>query len=154
MRIAYLGSVGYLSEMSPKFHAVQGSLSAAVLYPCVGSDALLFGLAVILIDLDHIIPFVRDCKSLSVRKFFEYHRAVPELPNYLSLAWFHTLEFCAALFLLGFWRSEFWVVLAACLFHILFDVVKAVRMGKPHLRAFSFIEYAIRRKGMVTRHTV
>lgn len=140
--------------MSPKFHVVQGTLSAAVLYPFVGTDAFIFGLAVVLIDLDHIAPFVRDCKSFSMRKFFEYHRVVPELPNYLSLAWFHTLEFCLALFLLGFWLHQSWVVLAACLFHILFDVVKAVRMGKPHLRAFSFIEYAIRRKGMTTRHTV
>lgn len=140
--------------MSPKFHAAQGALSAAVLYPFIGTDALVFGLTVFLIDLDHIIPFVRDCRSLDVRKFFEYHRVVPDLPDYLALAWFHTMEFCLLLFALGFWKHQFWVMLAACLFHIIFDVVKAFQLGKPHIRAFSFVEYAIRRKGKMTRHTV
>jgi len=140
--------------VSPKFHAVQGALSAAALYPFMGTDALIFGLTVFFIDLDHIIPFVRDCKSLNIRRFFEYHRAVPDLPDYLALAWFHTLEFFLLLFALGFWKHQFWVMLAACLFHIIFDVVKAFQLGKPHIRAFSFVEYAIRRKGKMTRHTV
>ncbi|MFZ5426434.1 MAG: hypothetical protein ACOZEN_05640 [Thermodesulfobacteriota bacterium] len=140
--------------MSPKFHAVQGAISSAALYPFIGTDALVFGLTVFLIDLDHIIPFVRDCRSLDIRKFFEYHRVVPDLPDYLALAWFHTLEFFLLLFALGFWKHQFWVMLAACLFHIIFDVVKAIQMGKPHIRAFSFVEYAIRRKGKMTRHTV
>ena len=140
--------------MSPKFHAVQGVVSAAVLYPFIGGDALLFGLAVFLIDLDHLIPYLRDCKSLSISRFFAYHRAVPDIPDYLALAWFHTLECMLLLFALGFWHYEFWVVLAACLFHILFDVVKAIQMGKPFIRAFSFVEYAIRRKGKQTSHCV
>jgi len=140
--------------VSPKFHAIQGALSAAALYPFIGTDALVFGLTVFLIDLDHIIPFVRDCRSLSIRRFFEYHRVVPDLPDYLALACFHTLEFFLLLFALGFWKAQFWVMLAACLFHIIFDVVKAFQLGKPHIRAFSFVEYAIRRKGKMTRHTV
>jgi hypothetical protein len=140
--------------MSPKFHAAQGAISAAVLYPLIGSDAIVFGLTVFLIDLDHIIPFVRDCKSLSLRKFFQYHSMTPHIPDYLSLAWFHTLEFFLLLLLLGLKWHVFWVMLAACLFHIIFDVVKAFTLGKPHLRAFSFVEYFIRRKGKVTRHSV
>ncbi|MBI4805274.1 MAG: hypothetical protein HY795_08560 [Desulfovibrio sp.] len=140
--------------MSPKFHAVQGAVSAAVLYPFIGFDAVIFGLSVFLIDLDHIIPFVRDCRSLSISKFFEYHRMVPKIPDYLALACFHTLEFFLLLFILGFWHHQFWVVLAACLFHIIFDVVKAFQLGKPNIRVFSFVEYAIRRKGKQTRHVV
>lgn len=140
--------------MSPKFHAAQGAVSAALLYPFMGSDAIIFGLTVFFVDLDHIIPFVRDCKSLNIRRFFEYHRVVPEIPDYLALAWFHTLEFFLLLFALGFWRHQFWVMLAACLFHISFDVVKAFQMGKPNIRAFSVVEYLIRRKGMTTRHVV
>jgi len=140
--------------VSPKFHAVQGAVSAAALYPLIGFDAVIFGLSVFFIDLDHIIPFVRDCKSLSIRKFFEYHRVVPKIPDYLALACFHTLEFFLLLFALGFWHHQFWVVLAACLFHIIFDVVKAFQLGKPDIRVFSFVEYAIRRKGKQTRHVV
>jgi len=140
--------------MSPKFHAVQGAAGAALLYPFIGSDAVIFGLAVFFIDLDHVIPYVRDCKSLNIRRFFEYHRAVPDIPDYLALAWFHTLEFFLLLYALGFWRHEFHVILAACLFHIVFDVVKAIQLGKPFLRAFSLVEYAIRSKGKRTRHFV
>jgi len=140
--------------VSPKFHAAQGAVSAVLLYPFIGSDALVFGATVFLIDLDHLIPYLRDCRSLSVSKFFAYHRAVPGIENYLALAWFHTLEFFLLIFVLGFWWSTFWVMLAACLFHIIFDMVKALDMGKPYIRAFSFLEYAIRRKGKVTRHTV
>jgi hypothetical protein len=93
--------------VSPKFHAAQGAVSAALLYPFMGTDAVIFGLTVFFIDLDHIIPYVRDCKSLSIRRFFEYHRMVPDIPDYLALAWFHTLEFFLLLFVLGFWRHQF-----------------------------------------------
>jgi hypothetical protein len=140
--------------MSPKFHAAQGAVGAAVLYPWLGPQALVFGLAVVLIDLDHLIPYVRDCKSLSVSRFFRYHAATPEIPGYLALAWFHTIEFFGLLLALGFLNQVFWVILGACLFHLAFDVLKAVRMGKPFLRAFSFTEYYLRRKNKVTRHHV
>ena len=140
--------------MSPKFHLVQGTLGAAALYPWLGSQALVFGLAVVLIDLDHIIPFVRDCKSLSVGRFFRYHAATPSDRSYLCLAWFHTLEFFLLLFALGFWREVFWIILGACLFHLVFDLVKAFQVGNPFLRAFSFVEYYFRRQGKNTRHFV
>lgn len=141
--------------MSPKFHAAQGAVGAALLYPVIGGfDALVFGLTVFFIDLDHLIPFLRDCKSLDVERFFAYHRMVPHIPDYLALAWFHTLEFLLLLYILGFWYHVFWVVLAGCLFHITFDVVKAFRMGRPFIRAFSVVEFAIRRKGKQTRHFV
>ncbi|GFK92500.1 hypothetical protein NNJEOMEG_00325 [Fundidesulfovibrio magnetotacticus] len=139
--------------MSPKVHAAQGALSAAILYPFIGNDALLFGLTVFFIDLDHLIPFVRDCRSLDPKRFFAYHRAVHDYDDYLALSWFHTAEFMLLLWALGFWRHEFRVMLAACLFHILFDVIKALHMGKPFLRAYSFVEYALRREGKRTRHT-
>jgi len=140
--------------MSPTVHAVQGAVSAAVLYPFIGNDALLFGLAVFFIDLDHLIPFVRDCRSLDVGRFFAYHNAVWSYPDYLSLAWFHTAECMLLLWVLGYWRHEFRVVLAACLFHILFDVIKCLWVGRPFVRAYSFVEYALRRQGKRTRHTV
>ncbi|GAB6038931.1 hypothetical protein JCM15519_34900 [Fundidesulfovibrio butyratiphilus] len=140
--------------MSPKFHFVQGAAGAAVLMPFLGwQDSVVFGLTVFFIDLDHIIPFVRDCKSLNVRRFFLYHAKAPHTPNFLALAVFHTVEFQLLLILLGFVWPVFQVMAAACLFHIFFDVVKTFQLGKPFLRAYSLIEYALRRKHKVTRLT-
>ena len=141
----------YTLRVSPKFHLAQGAVSTAVLFPFLGWDALVFGLTVFFIDLDHVIPFVRDCKSVNIRKFFAYHDKVPLTPNFLALAVFHTLEFQLLLLGLGFLWPICWVMLAACLFHIFFDVVKCIQMRKPFLRVYSLTEYFLRRPGKQTR---
>lgn len=138
--------------MGPKIHLVQAVVGAAAVFPFLGgTDAAVFGLTVFFIDLDHIPPFLRDCKSLSVREFFRYHDRVKATPNFLSLNVLHTAEFFLALFALGYWRGIFWVMLGACLFHIALDVANGIRMGRPFLRAYSVVEYLARRSGKTTR---
>lgn len=53
-----------------KVHTVQSVAASAVLYPVVGENAIPFGLAAVLIDLDHVIEYVRNTKSLDIRGVF------------------------------------------------------------------------------------
>jgi hypothetical protein len=48
---------------SLRFHTVQSVATSAILYPFIGENVVPFGLAVIFIDLDHIIEYVRDLKT-------------------------------------------------------------------------------------------
>jgi hypothetical protein len=90
--------------MRPAAHIVQGTVSAAALYPFFGGKAVLFGLSVILIDLDHVIEYVWDTGDWSLRGFFVYHEVLFRnlQADFLSLNIFHTVEF----YLLGAWLGS------------------------------------------------
>ena len=57
---------------SPTVHIAQGLGSIAVLFPFIGEAAAIFGLSVILIDIDHVIQYTEDTKSLNPKGFFMY----------------------------------------------------------------------------------
>ena len=134
--------------MSPSVHIVQGALSAAALYPVVGEAAIPFGLAVVLIDLDHVLAYLWDTGDWTFRGFFVYHDVI--LHNlhtgYLGLSLFHTVEFYLLCLLLASWQPLFYPVLAGCLFHHLFDMVNLVRLGHPFCKSLTITDYLLRRK--------
>jgi len=130
------------------FHTVQGIVGSAALYPVIGENAIPFGLAVVLIDLDHVLEYVRDTKSLDVRGLFTYSK-LTELNlsrNFLVLSAFHTIECFALIALAATVWPVAWYILAGMLFHMAADIVNMLRLGKPFGRAYSLIEYRVRRK--------
>lgn len=135
--------------MKPAAHIAQGTLSAAVLYPHYGEQALLFGLAVVLIDLDHVVEYVLDTGDWTLRGFFIYHEVLyRNLPlNYLSLNLLHTVEFYLVGAWLGRWYPFLLPIVAGCIFHHLFDLIGLIRLGYPGCKAFSIMDYLLRRKG-------
>lgn len=137
--------------MSPTVHLIQGAAGAAILYPFIGGKAFIFGVSVVAIDLDHIVGYYRDTRRLDLKGFFEYHEILNNnLDNYLGLSLLHTIECYIILFFISLALPNAYLVLFAFLFHHLFDQIKLTWMRKPFARAFSIIEYFIRRKHYYT----
>ncbi len=133
---------------SLKVHTIQSIAGSAVLFPFIGENVIAFGLACILIDTDHVIEYVRDTKSFQVMGVFPYSKLIETNPdkNFLVLDVFHTVEFLILIFLLGLVYPVFMYVLAGLLFHIALDLVYILRYGNPFCRAYSVIEYLIRKR--------
>ena len=57
---------------SMKEHTVQSVVTSAVLYPFIGNNAVAFGLSVIFIDIDHVVDYILQTRSLKVFGVFPY----------------------------------------------------------------------------------
>lgn len=137
--------------MSPTVHLIQGATGAVILYPFIGEKILIFGMSVVFIDLDHFVEYYRDTLSIDLKGFFEYHDILSNnLDNYLGLNLFHTIECYIILFFAGLVLPDLRLVLFGFIFHHLFDQIKLTWMKRPFARAFSIIEYFIRRKHYYT----
>ena len=75
-----------------------------------------------LIDFDHVINYVIGKHNISPKKFVKYHLFTYHHKKQLFYP-FHTLEFQAVLFLLGFVNPVFYIIFLACVSHILADMV-------------------------------
>lgn len=138
--------------MSPKVHVVQGLLSGAVLYPIIGENAIVFGLAAILIDVDHVFEYVVDTRDFSLKGCSAYYIVLLKNVDkgFLGLSVFHTVEMYLILLLFTNWFPVLFYVLMGFLFHHFFDMLSLVRQGIPFARAFSVVEYFVRRKRHLT----
>jgi len=137
--------------MGPLAHLIQSGTSSIVLYPYYGKKALIFGLSVIMIDLDHFVAYYIDTRRVGIKGLLEYHEIlVKNLDNYLGLSLFHTVECYLILFCLGQIFPDIYFVLAGFLFHHLLDQIQLSLMKRPFARAFSVVEYFIRRKNYFT----
>lgn len=128
------------------FHTVQAVAAGAALYPVIGDNAIPFGCAVVLIDLDHVVEYIRDTNSFDVRGLFTYSK-LTELNlsrNFLVLSAFHTIECFALTALLAIVYPVCWYILAGMLFHMAADIMNLLRLGRPFGRAYSLIEYILR----------
>ena len=131
---------------SLKVHTIQSVAASAALYPVIGENAIPFGLAVVLVDLDHVIEYVRDTRSLDVMGVFPYYRLIEKNldKNYLILDVFHTLEFFALVVLLAAVFPVIWYVFAGMVFHMMADIFHLIREGCLFVRAYSIVEYIYR----------
>lgn len=133
--------------MTLKTHTIQAIVTSAIAaqYLNVIEVAVLFA-SIVLIDVDHYFDFVVVCKRYSIRDMFKFHKYVWEHKyGIYGLNVFHTLEFFAALFFLGFASHYFWIALAGCAMHMILDVISLLQHGIIFNRAFSIIEYFIRK---------
>ena len=142
---------------SPTVHIAQGIGSTAVLYPFIGENAVVFGLSVILIDIDHIIQYVDDTKNLNPKGFFVYFNVLDNYvknrnieKDYLCINLFHTIECYLLLLLLAGSFPVLYYVLFGFLFHHLFDQIYMIKNKILYCRAFSILEYFIRKKNKIT----
>ncbi|GJQ57651.1 MAG: hypothetical protein D8M57_00230 [Candidatus Scalindua sp. AMX11] len=133
---------------SPKVHVIQSLTASALLYPAIGVNVIPFGLATVFIDLDHVIEYANDTRSLNILGFFPYSRFMGQNAgkNFLALNIFHTFEFYLFVFMLATIFPLFYYVLSGFLFHHMADQVFLIKIGKPFVRAFFVIEYFIRRR--------
>lgn len=137
--------------MSPQVHALQAAASGAVLYPFIGVNALPFALAVVLIDLDHLLEYICDTRDFSLRGFFVFYEILLKNldKSYLGLSLFHTVEvYILGLALATVW-PVFYYIVAGCLFHSIFDIIFLYRLGIPFAKAPSITDYLLRRKNHI-----
>jgi hypothetical protein len=133
---------------SPKVHLLQSVTASALLYPVIGEQALYFGAAAVLIDVDHILDYIIATGDLHPRGFFVYHQLLLQNLDhgFLGLNIFHTLECYLSLLFLAHWFPRCYAVCGGMVFHHLGDFIFLLRLRTPGSKACSIIEYLIRRK--------
>ena len=137
--------------MSPTVHLIQGAVTVIVLYPIIDSKAIVFGVSVVAIDLDHFIEYYLQCRKLDVKGMIEHHNIIlNNMDGYLGLNLFHTFECYLLIFIMGLFFPVAHLVLMGFLFHHLFDQIQLSIMNRPFARAFSVVEYLIRKQHYFT----
>lgn len=128
-------------------HCAQAALSSAALYPFAGGlNASVFGLAVVLIDLDHVVEYVRQTGSGRLWGVFPCCSIVDNnlTRGFYVLNAFHTLEFLLIVGVLGLLHPAFFYVAAGVLWHCALDLFMLARKKMTFMRALSIAEYIIR----------
>ena len=143
--------------MQPKYHILIGTVVAAPLLPTFGPLASAgFLVGSLLIDSDHYLDFLvhNRFRSFSIRKMFLYHQHLfsrIRRADFLSLEIFHTIEFLGCMLGLSFLSGSLLLqaVTAGMITHALSDALYLKRIGALSSRAYSFVEYLIRKRRMV-----
>ncbi len=139
-------------------HIIYGGIASLCLFPKMGFLCGVFWAASVLIDVDHYIEFLCRNKftSFSFKKMFAYCNVVVgwnTRPGLLGLSIFHTAEAIGGIYLISLWlnsnivKAVFW----GMVFHMVLDILFLFRMGALFCRAFSFLEYVIRKKIMIKK---
>jgi hypothetical protein len=137
-------------------HVVLGGGMALALSPVLGAPgSAIFWAASVLIDCDHYGDYLHrnGFRDWSPRRMFEFHRLVflqIRRPDFLALSLCHTVEFFTFVYVAAavLRSSVLWAVFWGMCFHLLLDVVWLAWHRAVFSRAFSLIEYAIRRRRM------
>ena len=137
-------------------HIIYGGIASLCLFPIIGFLSGIFWAASVLIDVDHYIDFL--CRNrfadFSLKKMFAYSGAILKWnarPGLLGLSIFHTAEVIGSVYLVSLWlnsnivKAIFW----GMVFHMVLDVLFLLKMGALFCRAFSFLEYVIRKRIMI-----
>ena len=134
-------------------HVLIGGIAAIIASPALGAwGSFWFWTATVLVDIDHYLHFLLATrfKAVGVKAMFRFHHELFErrnMPDFMILEVFHTLEFIALFGILAFnyfglLRPVFWGIV----FHMIVDFVHLSRYGILHKRPHSFIEYGWRRR--------
>ena len=129
-------------------HLVQGGLATAVLYPLVGTDALWCGASVVLIDLDHVVEYLRQTRCWNPFGVFACSSVIEHNldKGFLVLNVAHTLEWFVLVSIVACWVPVLWWVVAGGLFHMALDFLHLGRHKQVRARAVSIIEYLLRKR--------
>ena len=137
-------------------HIIYGSIASLCLFPKIGFLSGVFLAASVLIDIDHYIEFLWKSRftNFSFKKMFDYCNVIMgwnTMPGLLGLSIFHTAEVIGSIYLASLWlnsnivKAIFW----GMVFHMILDILLLLKMGALFCRAFSFLEYFIRKKIMI-----
>ncbi len=130
-----------------KTHIIQAALSSAALYPFAGSEnTAVFGLSVVLIDVDHVVEYIRQTGSPKIWGVFPCCQIIENNLHrgFYVLNLFHTIEFLLLLGLLGLLYPVFFYALAGALWHFALDFFMLAKRNFTFMRALSIVEYNIR----------
>lgn len=137
-------------------HIIYGGIASLCLFPKFGFLSGIFWAASVLIDIDHYIDFLCRNKfaDFSLKKMFAYSGVILKWnarPGLLGLSIFHTVEVIGSIYLASLClhsniiNAVFW----GMVFHMVLDILFLLKMGALFCRAFSFLEYVIRKRIMI-----
>ena len=145
--------------MKLRDHVVLGGGVALALSPVLGAQgSAIFWVASVLIDADHYGDYLHrnGYRDWSPRRMFEFHRLLfPQIrrPDFLALSLCHTVEFFTLVYVAAavLKSGALWAVFWGMCFHLFLDLIRLAWYQAVFSRAFSLIEYAIRRRRMRDR---
>ncbi len=118
--------------------------------------ALLFWGAAVLIDADHYWDYLwcskfADWSGWRMFRYYDWLRKSYNDKRFLALSPLHTVEFFLVVYALAsFWNYNFFITIFwGMLFHLFLDIITFVYEGKPFLRAYSLVEYWIRKRWLI-----
>ncbi|MEI6480556.1 MAG: hypothetical protein WCO12_03505 [bacterium] len=140
--------------MKLESHIVAGLVGTAILYPILGpAQSMLFFTSSVLIDSDHYLEYLRVTrgKDWSPARMFRFYSCFTEHNSekeVLGFSLFHTIEIFIVVYLLAKYLSSFIFIpiLLGMTYHMIFDIACLTYHGVPTVRAFSIVEYFIRKK--------
>ncbi len=147
--------------MKLREHLVISGVAAITLYFyrdwALWKTALFFASAV-LIDADHYWDYLWRSKFVDwsgwrMFRYYDWLRKSYDDKRFLAFSFLHTVEFFLAVYALArFWNYNFFITIFwAMLFHLLLDIISFIYEGKPFLRAYSAVEYWLRKKSLLRR---
>lgn len=135
--------------MTIKVHATQAAIISvpAVFFNLVNlPEGIVLFLSIIFIDVDHYFDYVFVTRRFGIRDMFRFHEFVwKHSKGIFGISLFHTVEIFGLLFFLGYLHYYFWIVLAGFIIHFALDLYSLIRHGMTFNRAFSIVEYLLRR---------
>ena len=145
--------------MKLREHLIIGGVAMVVLYPHWGLwRALLFWGAEVLIDADHYWDYLWRSKfqDWSGWRMFKYYRLITERlydKNFLGFSLLHTAEVFITVYLLAqYWNYAFFMTIFwGMAFHLFLDMLWLVHKKRFFVRAYSIIEYWVRKQAMIRR---
>jgi hypothetical protein len=144
--------------MRPGGHILAGGVASIFLYPFPSIQGLIFWFSSFAVDFDHYLEFIyhNGFTDFSIKKGVLYHDVLKgfwKRPEFLNLSIFHTVEFAAMLYILSLWTDAAWLraLFLGLVFHVVIDILYLYREKILTLRAYSLIEYWIRKKRLLGR---
>lgn len=146
--------------MSVRDHTIIGGILSLGLFPLLGAKSLALWAASVLIDTDHYLEFLyhNGLKRFSIKEADSYHRILGgwlSKPEFINLSIFHTVECLLLMYFLSLWLGSPWLkaVFYGMLLHLILDVAHLYKSGLVSKRAFSVVEFKIR-KGIMERNSL
>lgn len=141
--------------MRAREHVLIGGIASLVLSPVIGLGSIPFWIGSVLIDVDHYLEFIYHNRltNFSIRRMYDYHYLLGNYwprPEFLNLSVFHTVEFLSLFYLVALWLDSFMLkaALLGMLLHFFLDFIYLVSWGAANKRAYSIIEFLIRKEIM------
>jgi hypothetical protein len=137
-------------------HIVMGGVASFAFYPFPSVPGIFFWLSSVLIDLDHYLDYIyhNGFTDFRIKNMFRYHDVLRRLwgrPEFLNLSPFHTAEFALTLYIFSLWTDSAWLeaLFWGLVFHFAIDTAYLYRKKALTVRAYSVIEYVIRKKRLL-----
>lgn len=142
--------------MRLKSHIIAGVIGTAILYPIFGPwRSAVFFISSVMIDADHYLDYLwktkfEDWRPSQMFKYYDHVIANKFDKRKLGFSILHTIEAYIVIYFLAIVVNHdfFITVLGGMAYHMIFDALSFAKDRLHFIRAYSIMEYHIRKKRM------